>query len=128
MAEKETLYFTKEHEWIEVVSEDYVRIGISDYAVEQLGDVVFVDLPALNDEMEKEDEFATVESVKSSSEIYGPVTGKIAKVNDALEDEPEKLNESPFGEGWIVEVQTTEALDTSEWMDVDAYDTYVSGL
>lgn len=128
MAIKEKLYFTKEHEWIEVVSEDYVRVGISDYAVEQLGDVVFVELPTLNDTMKKEDGFATVESVKSSSDIYGPVEGKIAKVNDTLEDEPEKLNDSPFDEGWIVEVQATGKLDTNEWMNAEAYDQYVSEL
>ncbi|API89932.1 glycine cleavage system protein H [Marinilactibacillus sp. 15R] len=126
MAEKEKLYFTNEHEWIEVISEDYVRIGISDYAVEQLGDVVFVELPALNDTMKKEEGFATVESVKSSSDIYGPVEGTITKVNDSLEDEPEKLNDSPFSAGWIVEVQVSGMLDTKEWMDAKAYDEFVS--
>ncbi|SFK09610.1 glycine cleavage system H protein [Marinilactibacillus piezotolerans] len=126
MAEKEKLYFTNEHEWIEVISEDYVRIGISDYAVEQLGDVVFVELPALNDTMKKEEGFATVESVKSSSDIYGPVEGTITKINDSLEDEPEKLNDSPFSAGWIVEVQVSGMLDTKEWMDAKAYDEFVS--
>lgn len=126
MAEKEKLYFTNEHEWIEVISEDYVRIGISDYAVEQLGDVVFVELPALNDTMKKEEGFATVESVKSSSDIYGPVEGIITKVNDSLEDEPEKLNDSPFSAGWIVEVQVSGMLDAKEWMDAKAYDEFVS--
>ncbi|WP_208558609.1 glycine cleavage system protein GcvH [Marinilactibacillus kalidii] len=128
MAGKETLYFTKEHEWIEVVGEDYVRIGISDYAVEQLGDVVFVELPELNGQMTVEEAFSTVESVKSSSEIYAPVQGTITKVNDLLEDEPEKLNDSPFNEGWIVEVQASEKLNTGEWMDAKAYDQYVSEL
>ncbi|MFJ1626867.1 glycine cleavage system protein GcvH [Marinilactibacillus psychrotolerans] len=126
MAEKEKLYFTNEHEWIEVISEDYVRIGISDYAVEQLGDVVFVELPAVNDTMKKEEGFATVESVKSSSDIYGPVEGTIAKVNDSLEDEPEKLNDAPFSAGWIVEVQVSGQLNTEEWMDAKTYDEFVS--
>lgn len=128
MAAKEGLYFTKEHEWIEVVGEDYVRIGISDYAVEQLGDIVFVELPVLNDQMESEAAFSTVESVKSSSEIYAPVQGTITKVNDELEDEPERLNDSPYGEGWIVEVQVSDKLNTSDWMDAKTYDQYVSEL
>lgn len=126
MAEKEKLYFTNEHEWIEVISEDYVRIGISDYAVEQLGDVVFVELPAVNDTMKKEEGFATVESVKSSSDIYGPVEGTIVKVNDSLEDEPEKLNDAPFSAGWIVEVQVSGQLNTEEWMGAKTYDEFVS--
>lgn len=128
MTDKAKLLFTKEHEWVELVNDDYVRIGISDYAVEQLGDIVFVELPELKAELSAEDEFATVESVKSTSEIYAPVAGSVAKVNSALEDEPEKLNEAPFGEGWLIEIQASEAVDVSGLMDSSAYEEYVSSL
>lgn len=128
MTDKAKLYFTEEHEWVELINDDYVRVGISDYAVEQLGDIVFVELPELSAELEAEDEFATVESVKSTSEIYSPVKGSVAKVNSDLEDEPEKLNEAPFGEGWLVEIQSSEPVDVSGLMDASAYDEYVSGL
>lgn len=128
MTDKAKLFFTKEHEWVELVNDDYVRVGISDYAVEQLGDIVFVELPELNADLSAEDEFATVESVKSTSEIYVPVSGTVAKVNSALEDEPEKLNESPFEEGWLVEIQSAQAVDVSGLMDSSAYEEYVSSL
>lgn len=128
MTDKAKLFFTKEHEWVELVNDDYVRVGISDYAVEQLGDIVFVELPELNADLSAEDEFATVESVKSTSEIYAPVSGTVAKVNSALEDEPEKLNESPFEEGWLVEIQSAQAVDVSGLMDSSAYEEYVSSL
>ncbi|MCC5889724.1 MAG: glycine cleavage system protein GcvH [Alkalibacterium sp.] len=128
MADKEKLYFTEEHEWVELVNDDYVRIGISEYATEQLGDIVFVELPEVDAELDAEDEFATVESVKSTSEIYAPVKGKVAKINDSLEDEPEKLNDSPFEDGWLIEMQASEAVDVSGLMDAKAYDEYVSNL
>lgn len=128
MGDKNSLFFTKDHEWVDVVSEDLVRVGISDYAVEQLGDIVFVELPEEGDDVEAKEEFATVESVKSTSEIYAPVSGTVSKVNDSLEDEPEKLNESPYGEGWLIEVTPSEAVDTSDLLDAQAYEDYVQGL
>lgn len=128
MTDKEKLYFTEEHEWVEVVSDDYVRIGISEYATEQLGDIVFVELPEVDAELDAEDEFATVESVKSTSEIYAPVKGTVAKINDSLEDEPEKLNESPFEDGWLIEMKASEAVDVSGLMDAKAYEEFVSNL
>lgn len=128
MTDKEKLYFTEEHEWVEVVSDDYVRIGISEYATEQLGDIVFVELPEVDAELDAEDEFATVESVKSTSEIYVPVKGTVAKINDSLEDEPEKLNESPFEDGWLIEMKASEAVDVSGLMDAKAYEEFVSNL
>lgn len=128
MTDKEKLYFTEEHEWVEVVSDDYVRIGISEYATEQLGDIVFVELPEVDAELDAEDEFATVESVKSTSEIYAPVKGTVTKINDSLEDEPEKLNESPFEDGWLIEMKASEAVDVSGLMDAKAYEEFVSNL
>lgn len=128
MADKEKLFYTEEHEWVELVNPDYVRIGITEYAVEQLGDVVFVELPELNDDVKEKDEFATVESVKSSSEIYTPVAGVVVKVNESLEDEPELLNESPLDEGWIVEIQSSTEVDTSNLLSLKEYESFIEGL
>lgn len=126
MVIKEKLFYTKEHEWVEVVSPDYIRIGITEYAVEQLGDIVFVELPELNDTFNEGEEFATVESVKSTSDIYSPITGTVAKVNDSLEEEPELMNDSPLADGWIVEMQSSEKIDTSTLLSLDEYQAFIS--
>lgn len=128
MVEKESLFYTKEHEWVELVNSDYARVGITEYAVEQLGDVVFVELPEINDKVEVEDEFATVESVKSSSEIYAPIAGTVANVNEDLEEEPELMNDSPLEDGWIVEIQSESEIDTSELLTLKEYETYIESL
>lgn len=126
MVIKEKLFYTKEHEWVEVVSPDYIRIGITEYAVEQLGDIVFVELPELNDTFNEGEEFATVESVKSTSDIYSPITGTVTKVNDSLEEEPELMNDSPLADGWIVEMQSSEKIDTSTLLSLDEYQAFIS--
>lgn len=128
MTDTAKLFYTKEHEWVELVNDDYVRIGITEYAVEQLGDIVFVELPEVGTDLSEEDEFATVESVKSTSEIYAPVDGSVAKVNSSLEDEPEKMNESPYEEGWLIELQSKNAVDTSDLLDEKAYQEYLDTL
>lgn len=127
-ANKETFLFTKEHEWVEVKDDTSVRVGISEYAVEQLGDVVYVELPEDGTEYIKDEEFATVESVKATSEIYAPISGTVTAVNSGLEDEPEVLNESPFAEGWLVEMQSPEPFDQTGLMNYDEYQKYVSKL
>jgi len=128
MTDTAKLFYTKEHEWVELVKDDYVRIGITEFAVEQLGDIVFVELPEVGLALSEEDEFSTVESVKSTSEIFAPVEGSVAKVNSALEDEPEKMNESPYEEGWLIEIQSANAVDTSELLDEKAYQDYLDTL
>ncbi|WP_368646085.1 glycine cleavage system protein GcvH [Alkalibacterium putridalgicola] len=128
MTDTAKLFYTKEHEWVELVNDDYVRIGITEYAVEQLGDIVFVELPEVGTDLSVEDEFATVESVKSTSEIYAPVDGSVAKVNSSLEDEPEKMNESPYEEGWLIELQSKNTVDTSDLLDEKAYQDYLDTL
>lgn len=128
MTDTAKLFYTKEHEWVELVNDDYVRIGITEYAVEQLGDIVFVELPEVGTDLSEEDEFATVESVKSTSEIYAPVDGSVAKVNSSLEDEPEKMNESPYEEGWLIELQSKNAVDTSDLLDEKVYQDYLDTL
>ncbi|MDN6729441.1 MAG: glycine cleavage system protein GcvH [Alkalibacterium sp.] len=128
MTDTAKLFYTKEHEWIEQINDDYVRIGITEYAVEQLGDIVFVELPEMDTELSEEDEFSTVESVKSTSEIFAPVAGNISKVNSSLEDEPEQMNDSPYEEGWLIELQLKETVDTSKLLDEKAYQDYLTTL
>ena len=99
----ENLHYTKEHEWVRVEGDTAV-IGITDHAQEQLGDVVYVELPKVGDEFAGNDSFGSVESVKAVSEIFTPVAGKISATNDSLNDEPEKVNKDPYGDGWMIKM------------------------
>ncbi|MBL26295.1 MAG: glycine cleavage system protein H [Rhodospirillaceae bacterium] len=121
------LRFTKDHEWIRVDG-DTGTVGISDYAQEQLGDIVFVDLPDVGKSLAKGDEAAVVESVKAASEIYAPVNGEVAEVNQALADEPAKVNTDPMGEGWFLKMKIADAAELDELMDEAAYDAYLESL
>jgi len=109
-----TLRYSKEHEWVREEGDGKVRIGITYYAQQELGDVVFVELPEAGQEIVKDTPFAVVESVKAVSDIYAPVSGTIVKVNEELASRPELINEDPYGEGWIVivELSNPEELDT----------------
>lgn len=98
-----------------------MTIGVSDYAQDQLGDIVFVEMPAAGDRFKKGDEFGTVESVKAVAELYMPIGGEITGVNQALEDAPELLNHSPYAEGWIIEIKPDDASELEAIMDKDAY-------
>ena len=100
----EELYYTKEHEWMRVEGDEIV-IGITDHAQDALTDIVYIELPCDGDSFEDMGEFAIVESVKSASQIFAPLTGTITAVNDALEDEPELMNQDPYGAGWIVRMK-----------------------
>lgn len=112
---------TKSHEYI-IQEGNVCTIGITDYAVEQLGDIVFVELPEVGDEFEKGDVLGTIESVKAASEFYTPVTGKVISINEALEDKPELINEDTFEAGWIVKIEATNAEeDLADTMDYDTY-------
>ena len=106
----EDVRYAEEHEWARIEG-DRVRVGLDDYAQDQLGDIVFVELPQVGDSFKKGDEFSTVESVKAVVECYMPVTGEITDVNKALEESPELINQGPYGDGWFVEVKPA---DTSE--------------
>ncbi|NIC00183.1 glycine cleavage system protein GcvH [Halobacterium sp. R2-5] len=111
------LYYLESHEWIDP---ETGRVGISEFAQDELGDVVFVELPAVGDELDREEEFGVVESIKAVSDIYAPVSGEVTAVNDALEDEPELVNDDPFGDGWLVELDFEEA-DLEDLLDADEY-------
>lgn len=116
--------FTKDHEWI-TLDGDTGTVGITAYAAEQLGDVVSVELPEVGDTFKQGDEMAVVDSVKAASEIYAPVSGEVIAINDGLEDAPEKVNESPDGEGWFVKLKVTDADELSSLMDDAAYKTHI---
>ncbi|WP_421792461.1 glycine cleavage system protein GcvH [Hyphobacterium sp.] len=117
--------YTKDHEWVKIDGEDGV-VGITAYAAEQLGDVVFVELPEVGASFAQGDEMAVVESVKAASEVYAPVAGEVIAVNDALEGEPQKVNESPDGEGWFVKLKLTEKEQLDGLMDDAAYKAHIA--
>ena len=120
MSVKENLYYTEEHEWIQVDGETGV-IGITDYAQEELGDIVFVELPEEGEEVEKGDVIGTIEAVKTVSDIYTPVSGEIVAVNEELEEAAEKINEDPYGAGWIVKIELSDSSELDGLLDSDAY-------
>ena len=112
--------YSTEHEWVK--SEDGgIRVGITDYAQDQLGEIVFVELPEVGDTFTKEDEFGTVESVKAVSELYMPVDGQVTAVNTALEDAPELVNQKPYEEGWIIDVRPSDPSQLNTLLSKDAY-------
>jgi len=111
--------YSDDHEWAKVTG-DTIKVGISDYAQDQLGDIVFVELPEVGDSFEAGDEFGTLESVKAVSELYIPVGGEIVAVNNELEDAPELVNQDPY-KGWIIEVKPNNVDDVESLLDRDAY-------
>ncbi len=122
-----TVKFTEDHEWV-LVEGDVATIGISNYAQEQLGDVVFVELPEVGKELAKGDEAAVVESVKAASEVYAPITGEVVEINGVLDETPAKVNEDAQGDGWFVKVKLSDAGELEELMDEAAYNTFTAGL
>ncbi len=115
------LLYTDEHEWIRGISDSTVRIGITDYAQDQLGDVVYVELPEVGKEVAKDDILVEVESTKSVGEVYAPFNGKVVAVNSAVADSPELVNESPYDKAWLVELEHSDDLDVSVLLDAEAY-------
>ncbi len=101
------LLYTKEHEWV-LVEDDLATLGITDYAQSELGDIVFVELPEVGDEVEAAESFGTIEAVKTVSELFSPVTGTVVEVNEALADSPDLVNKDPYGEGWMIKLKYTE--------------------
>jgi glycine cleavage system H protein len=112
--------YTRDHEWIRLEG-DVAVVGISDYAQDQLGDVVFVELPAVGKKLARGDEAAVVESVKAASEVFAPATGEVVAVNAALADEPGTVNASPEGQGWFLKLKLADRRQLDELMDADAY-------
>ena len=112
--------YTKDHEWAATDGDRY-KIGISDYAQDQLGDIVYVELPEVGALFEQGDEFGTVESVKAVSELYMPMSGEVMSVNSALEESPELMNNDPYGGGWLISIKATDATQFDQLSDRSAY-------
>ncbi|EAC8342025.1 glycine cleavage system protein GcvH [Listeria monocytogenes] len=115
------LLYTEEHEWVKADEGSYV-IGITDFAQDQLGDIVFVELPEVGDTVAKGDSIGSIESVKTVSDFYAPVTGKVVAVNETLEDEPELINSNPYDTGWILKLEEVEEADAKALLSSDDYE------
>ena len=115
------LLYTEEHEWIRQVGDSLVRIGITDYAQDQLGDVVYVELPPIGKEVAKDDVLVEVESTKSVGEVYAPFAGKITDVNEKISDSPELVNRSPYEDGWLVLMSVDDEMPTDGLLDAARY-------
>jgi glycine cleavage system H protein len=118
------LKYSEEHEWVRVEG-NKAYIGISDFAQSELGDIVFVELPSVGDEIKQNDPFGSVESVKTVSELYAPLSGKVVEVNGDLDDSPELVNESPYEKAWMIAVEISNAADLEKLMDSAAYEQMV---
>lgn len=119
------LKYTHDHEWLRANGATF-RVGITQFAVDQLGDITLVDLPKEGDLVTKGQRFGTVESVKSVSDLYAPVSGKVTAINAKLKDSPELVNAEPYGSGWMIELEPTEKAELDELMAPDAYGTHVA--
>ena len=121
MLTPDDLRYSSDHEWIKVEENNRARIGITDYAQDALGDVVFVELPEVGAQVKLGDSISEVESTKSVSDIYAPVTGVVVEINNDLVDEPERLNGDPYGEGWIFVIELSDESELASLMDAEAY-------
>ncbi len=122
------LRYTSEHEWLRQEEDGSVTVGITDHAQSALGDLVYVELPEVGQELEAGEEMAVVESVKAASDVYSPISGLVLEINVDLADEPEKINIDPYGDGWIVRLKSPSNIDLSDIMNPDAYQAMLDEL
>ena len=122
------LLYTEEHEWLRREEDSSITIGITDHAQGALGDLVYVELPELGQDLEEGGEMAVVESVKAASDVYAPVAGAVVAINEELADDPEKINLDPYGDGWIIRLQPVDSIDEGALMSPDAYQQFVDEL
>ena len=123
----EDCQYTKEHEWVRL--EDGIAVvGITDYAQDHLGDVVFIELPDVGTEITQFEPFGVIDSVKASSELYAPLSGAVEAVNDALTEQPELVNQEPYGEGWMIKVRPADLAEMEQLLDADGYEQFLSTL
>ena len=120
MEVKENLSYTNDHEWIKVEG-NIASVGITDFAQSELGDIVFIEVETIGENLNKNEVFGTVEAVKTVSDLFIPVSGKVLEFNNALEDNPELVNDSPYGDGWIVKIEITNTDEISDLLDSEAY-------
>ncbi len=123
---KENLLYTETHEWVEVIGDEAV-IGITDFAQHELGDIVYVELPELGDNVEKGEGFGSVEAVKAVEDILSPVTGEVVAINEELEEKPETINEDAFGDGWIMKVKFSDKNELEDLLSAEKYAELVEG-
>ena len=114
------LMYTKDHEWISIEAEE-AYVGITDYAQNELGDIVFIEIETEGEHLEKEDVFGTIEAVKTVSDLFMPVSGKVIEINNKLEDSPEIVNKDPYGEGWLIQVSVDNIATVNDLLDAEAY-------
>ena len=124
----EDLRYTSEHEWLRQEEDGSVTVGITDHAQSALGDLVYVELPEVGQELEAGEEMAVVESVKAASDVYSPISGLVLEINVDLADEPEKINIDPYGDGWIVRLKSPSNIDSSNIMNPDSYQAMLDEL
>lgn len=117
----EDLRYTKSHEWVRQESDGTYTVGITDHAQSELGDLVFVELPEVDAEINAGDEVCVVESVKTAADVFSPISGKVVEVNDALEDNPAKVNHDPYGDGWLFRIKPDDLSEIDELLDEDQY-------
>ena len=120
-----SIKYSEDHEWVDEKEDDLVVIGITDFAQEQLGDLVYVELPEVGDECSRGENISVIESVKAASDLVAPVSGSIIEVNARLEDEPEIVTEDSMGEGWFIKVKLSNPEELNDLMDEDAYNTFI---
>ena len=120
------LKYTEEHEWIVIDAAGVGLVGISQHAADSLGDVVFVDLPQVGDNLEQFGKLGEIESVKAFSELFSPVSGSVVEVNESLTDAPDLINENPYGSGWMVKIQLSDLSEINKLMSASEYETFVS--
>ena len=123
----EDLRYTKEHEWVRVAVET-ATIGITDFAQSSLGDIVFVDLPKVGDELNQNETFGSVEAVKTVSDLYSPCGGTVSAINEMIEDDPAIVNRSPYGDGWLIQARLRDVSEIDSLMTADEYTAHVAGL
>src|SRR5438105_15715597 len=119
------LKYSKEHEWV-ATEETVATVGITDHAQEQLGEIVYIELPAIGEKVSKDDPFGVVESVKAVSDIYAPVSGTVVEVNEDLAESPEVVNEDPYGDGWLIKVRMSDASDLEDLMENEEYEEMIA--
>lgn len=120
------LKYTKDHEWIQVDG-DVATVGITDFAQGELGDIVYVEVETLDETLDREEVFGTVEAVKTVSDLFIPVSGEIIEFNETLEEEPEKVNEDPYGDGWMVRIKMSDTSELEDLLDAAAYKELIGG-
>ncbi len=125
MKTPDNLLYTKEHEWALFGKDDVVVIGITDYAQNQLGDIIFIEFPQIGEHISSGDIFGEIEAVKTVSELYAPISGSIIEVNIALEEKPDLVNNDPFGGGWIIKINPTNPDEKKNLMDSNAYEEFL---